>query len=127
MQVNTEALESLQSEALTGTFYRYIRTRYADKPLSTNGAFVNGGRYNVAGSFAALYLGFNLETCEAEVSQGILAGVPLKRGAFTVWEYEASLSFVVRLDDPAIQAQIGVTDKDITISGNHWTASQIGE
>jgi len=89
--------------------------------------YVTGGRYNVAGLFAALYLGFDHETCQAEVSQGIAAGVPFKIGAFTAWDYSVELSTIVRLDAASVLARLGITKSDITIPGNHWTASGIGE
>ncbi len=127
MEVRTEALYSIPTEPIKGIFYRYIRTKFANEPLSTHGAMSNGGRYNVAGLFAALYLGFDHLTCQAEVSQGIAAGVPFKRGAFTVWDYETDLRAIIRLDNNAILQEIGVTESDITISGNYWTASAIGE
>jgi len=87
----------------------------------------NGGRYNVATLFAALYLGFDRRTCEAEVSQGIAAGVGFKKGAFTAWDYGVKLEAVVRLDESAVQTGIGVTQSEITTQGNHWTASGVGE
>jgi len=85
-----------------------MRTKYGDKPMAVVGSMKCGGRYNVAGLFGALYLGFDRETCETEVSQGIAAGVRFKNGVFTAWEYDVELA-------------------DITIQGNHWTASGISE
>jgi RES domain-containing protein len=127
MELNTGAIYTLPTAPLSGTFFRYIRSRYAQNPLSMEGSLENGGRYNVAGLFGALYLGFDRRTCEAEVSHGIAAGVPFKKGAFSVWDYTVQLRSVVRLDESTVQAQIGVTEADITIRGNHWTASGIGE
>lgn len=125
--VNTAALYKVPTKKLKGKFYRYIRTKHAHEPLSVEGSIRNGGRYNVAGLFGALYLGFDLETCEAELSQGIAAGVPFKRGAFTAWSYDVSLKAVINLDDPDIQKKIHVKQPELTIQGNHWTASGIGE
>jgi RES domain-containing protein len=127
MRVNTGALYTVAADAVRGRFLRYIRTRYAADPLSMYGAINNGGRYNVAGLFGALYLGFDRETCEAEVSHGIAAGLPFKAGAFTVWDYDVSLNSVVRLDRDAVRAAVDVDLAEITIPGNHWTASGIGE
>ncbi len=104
-----------------------MRTKFGDEPMSMKGSLISGGRYNVQGLFGALYLGFDRETCEAEVSQGIAAEVPFKRGAFTAWDYTVDLSDVVRLDDDLILNQLGISRQDITIPGNHWTASGIGE
>lgn len=104
-----------------------MRTKFGDEPMSMIGSLISGGRYNVRGLFGALYLGFDRETCEAEVSQGIAAGVPFKSGAFTVWDYTVDLSDTVRLDENLILNQLGITKKEITIPGNHWTASGIGE
>jgi RES domain-containing protein len=125
--VNTSALYHLQSAPVSGTFYRYIRTKYAHEPLSMQGAIHNGGRYNVAGLFGALYLGFDRRTCEAEVSRGIAAGLPFKQGVFTALQYAVSLEAVISLDNPAVQKQVDVTEAEITIPGNHWTARGIGE
>jgi RES domain-containing protein len=127
MKANTAALYTIAVEPLSGKLYRYILTKYASQPLSMHGAETNGGRYNVAGLFGALYLAFDRKTCEAEVSQGIAAGVPFKRGAFTAWDYEVSLQGVIRLDRKNVQDAIEVTEAEITIPGNHWTASAIGE
>lgn len=127
MKVRTDALYKVQTAPIQGTFFRYIRTRYSDEPLSMHGSFENGGRYNVAKLFGALYLGFDRETCEAEVSQGIAAGVQFKAGAFTAWSYDADLQTVVRLDDPGIQNELEIQPSDITVQGDHWTASEIGE
>lgn len=127
MHVKTGALYTLKPSRITGTFYRYIRTKYGDEPLSVVGSLRNGGRYNVAGLFAALYLGFDTKTCESEVSQGIAAGVPFKVGAFTAWDYDVALVSVIRLDDPTVQSELQVNNADISIQGNHWTASGIGE
>ncbi|MBX9720406.1 MAG: hypothetical protein K2X81_03330 [Candidatus Obscuribacterales bacterium] len=85
------------------------------------------GRYNVAKLFAALYLGFDRQTCEAEISSGIAAGVPFKTGAFTVWQYKTNLQEVLRLDKDDTLNEIGITSLDITKLGDHWTASGIGE
>jgi len=124
----TQVLYQLPTKPIKGTFYRYIRTKYADEPLSMLGSQRNGGRYNVAGLFGALYLGFDRKTCEAEVSQGIAAGIDvLKKGAFTAWSYAIELHAVVRLDGKSIQKQIGITQADLTIKGDHRTASGIGE
>ncbi len=125
--MNTDELYKVGVEPIKGTFIRYMRTKYGDKPMATIGSFRNGGRYNVAGLFAALYLGFDHETCRAEISQGIAAGIPFKTGAFTAWDYSAELSAVVRLDALSVQTQLGITKSEITVPGNHWTASGIGE
>jgi RES domain-containing protein len=74
MQAKTDALYTIGSRPLAGVFYRYLRTKHGDKPLSMDGALANGGRYNVANLFGALYLGFDRKTCEAEVSQGYSCG-----------------------------------------------------
>jgi RES domain-containing protein len=123
----TDALYTVGTEPVKGKFFRYIRTRYANEPLSTFGSMHSGGRYNVAGLFAVLYLGADEETCQAEVSQGIAAGVEFKQGAFTAWEYDVELKAVVRIDKKAIQRELDISEDEITIPGNHWTASGIGE
>lgn len=61
------------------------------------------------------------------MSQGIAAGLPFKKGVFAVWQYDVNLACVVRLDNPNVQEAIGVSQEDITIKGNHWTASGVGE
>lgn len=91
------------------------------------GSFQNGGRYNVAGLFGALYLGFDHETCQSEVSSGIVANVPLKKGVFSAWEYSVSLQQVISLTDAAILAKLALTRDEITRPYDHWTASGIGE
>ena len=127
MTLNSGALSLIHLQPVSGRFYRYIRTRFAKDPLSMVGALQNGGRYNVVYSFGALYLGIDRTTCEAEVSNGIAAGLRFKTGAFTAWDYDVNLNGVVRLDQAEIQAAIGVTQAQITIPGDHWTASAIGE
>ncbi len=127
MIANQAALHQVQTEPVNGQFYRYIRKKYATMPLSMHGAFNEGRRYNVAGLFGALYLAFDCATCEAEVSQGIIAGLEMKKGAFVVWEYQVSLQSVVRLDSESVLQAIEVSRADITVKGNHWTASGIGE
>jgi len=59
-----------------------------------------GGRYNAAGLFGGLYLGFETETCRADVTKGSLAGLPVKKGAFKLWEYDVALQKSIRLDAP---------------------------
>jgi hypothetical protein len=59
-------------------FYRYMHTKYGDKPMTVVGSIKCGGRYNVAGLFGALYLGFDRETCETEVKRGSLPGWDLR-------------------------------------------------
>lgn len=127
MSLKTSSLYSVKTEPISGEFFRYIRTKYANAPLATDGSMQNGGRYNVAKLFAALYLGFDKETCEAEVSFGIAAGVPFKKGAFTIWKYNANLQEVLRLDTDTVLTELGITSSEITEPGNHWTASGIGE
>jgi RES domain-containing protein len=100
MEIKTDALYKVGTEPITGQFYRYVRTRYSNEPLSVFGAMTNGGRYNVAGLFGVLYLGFDTKTCEAEVNNGIAAGLPFKPGAFTAWNYDVSLKNAVRLRVP---------------------------
>jgi RES domain-containing protein len=58
MLVNPESLAALKTEPFQGKVFRYIRRRFAEEPLSTKGSLDNGGRYNVAGQFGVLYLGF---------------------------------------------------------------------
>jgi RES domain-containing protein len=125
--MNTGALYNVSCEPINGTFIRYMRTKYGDTPMAIEGSILNGGRYNVAGLFGALYLGFDHVTCQSEVSQGIAAGVPFKKGAFTAWDYHVHLHSIVRLDNVAVQTMLGITKSEITIAGNHWTASGIGE
>jgi len=127
MHVNRDELDKVAPQKINGSYCRLIRTRYANEPLSMFGSFVQGGRYNIAGLFGALYLGFDAETCHAEVTQGILAGLPVKIGAFKLWEYDVALQKIIRLDDPTVLTSIGVTVDEITIPGNHQTASLIGE
>jgi RES domain-containing protein len=127
MYVNRDELDKVAPQKIDGSFYRLIRTRYANEPLSMFGSIAQGGRYNVAGLFGALYLGFDSETCHAEITQGILAGLPVKKGSLKLWEYSAELQKVIRLDDPDILSAIGVTVDETTIPGNHQTASLIGE
>lgn len=127
MHVNRDELDKVASQKIDGGFYRLIRTKYANEPLSMFGSIAQGGRYNVAGTFGALYLGFDTETCHAEVTQGILAGLPVKIGAFKLWEYDVALQKIIRLDNPTVLTSIGVTVDEITIPGNHQTASLIGE
>lgn len=86
-----------------------------------------GGRYNVAGSFGALYLGFTPAVCEAEVTRGILAGLPVRAGSFVLWQYNVRLSHVVRLDQAETRNHIGVTEADLTIPGDRKWGSLIGE
>lgn len=64
--MNTDELYKIGGEPIQGTFFRYMRTKYGDEPMATVGSMVNGGRYNVAGLFAALYLGFNHETTQLD-------------------------------------------------------------
>lgn len=127
MHVNLDELNKLPPQKIDGSFFRLIRARYANEPLSMDGSILEGGRYNVAGMFGALYLGFDSETCHAEVTQGILAGLPVKKGAFKLWEYSVALQKIIRLDDPNVLTVIGVTVNEITIPGNRQTASLIGE
>jgi RES domain-containing protein len=127
VHVKTDSLYTVKTTQIAGKFYRYVRTKYGDEPMAVVGSIKCGGRYNVAGLFGALYLGFDTETCEIEVSQGIAAGVPFKNGAFTAWDYNVELKTVIRLDDRGVQAELEISQADITIQGNHWTASGIGE
>lgn len=127
MDVIPGSLETIRTESISGEYYRYIRAKYANEPLSMAGSIQSGGRYNIAQKFGALYLGFDQETCQAEVSNGIAAGVPFKKGAFVAWQYYVKLQSVVRLDDENVLTSIGLRAEDITIPGSRWPASIIGE
>lgn len=127
MPVNTSALHHVSPTAVRGKFFRLIRRRFAHEPLSMFGSIEEGGRYNVVGLFGALYLGFDQQTCEAEVSQGIASDLPFRPGAFILWDYDVNLQSVIRLDDPSVRTQIGITHEEITVEGDHQWASSIGE
>jgi len=127
MTVNTAALHSVPTSAVTGKYFRLIRQRYAHEPLSMLGALKEGQRYNVAGLFGALYLGFDKETCQAEVQGGILMSLPIKAKAYVLWDYQVKLQAVVRLDDDTICSAIGITQAEISVKGDHQWASLIGE
>jgi RES domain-containing protein len=126
MPVNKDALDTVPASAIEGVFYRLISERYQNEPLSMFGAFKEGRRYNVAQTFGALYLGFDKETCQAEIlGAPILAGLLPKKGAYVLWDYDASLNLVVRLDDTQTCTTIGVTQAEITVKLDHQWASSI--
>jgi RES domain-containing protein len=69
MEVRTDALYTVPTEIIKGIFYRYIRTKFANEPLSVHGAMKNGGRYNVAGLFSALYLGLTIKHANTNLAK----------------------------------------------------------
>ena len=125
MPVNSLAIATVPTQSIEDDFYRLIRTKYANEPMSMFGAIKQGGRYNIVG-FGALYLGFDPDICHAEVTQGILAGLPTKKDAFKLWQYKVKLQAIVRLDEKSVLHELGVTTAEISIKGNHETASTIG-
>jgi RES domain-containing protein len=127
LEMLPELLASISTEPCSGTFFRYIRKRYAEDPLSTTGSLEHGGRYNLKGRFGALCLGSSAAICQAEVSQGVLTGGTLRQGAYVGWKYTIDLQHCVNLNSNLSLKAPGLNRQQLTVRGEHeWTANNIG-
>lgn len=98
----------------TGTAYRAHDPQWSFRPLSGEGAALNGGRFNPRGT-PALYLGLSVITAVKEASQGLSA----KINPLVLCAYEIDSDDILDLRDPATQGTVGTGDDDLACS---WLA-----
>lgn len=92
----------------TGTAYRAHDAQWSFRPLSDEGAALNGGRFNPRGT-PALYLGLSVITAVKEASQGLSA----KINPLVLCSYEIDSDDILDLRDPPTQTSVGTTDYDL--------------
>lgn len=86
--------------------WRVLAPRWAQAPLSGNGAAVNGGRFNRPG-VAAFYTSFDLMTAIVEYQQEFGA----RPGTFC--PYDASIRPIVDLTDGKLLSTLKITTADL--------------
>ncbi|CAN5416460.1 RES family NAD+ phosphorylase [soil metagenome] len=88
----------------TGTVFRAHDPRWSFRPLSGDGAAIQGGRFNPRGT-PALYLGLSVITAVKEASQGLSA----KINPLVLCAYEIDCEDILDLRDDATQAEVPTT------------------
>lgn len=113
------ALAAAPLVSYSGYSYRIIEERWRHDPLSTIGAFENGGRYNPPRTFPVLYTAGSRITALRETqalfdtADGRLADVP--RNPELLLTLEIALHAVLDVTHPDLCAQLG-TSRDELIS-----------
>lgn len=101
---------SARARGFKGRVFR-IHHKSVD-PLSTASARKNGGRFNRAGQYGALYTSVDRKTAEAEV--GFRLGLPVSSlKDFRVTTIAVELDSILDLSDPLIQKDMGTTPSAI--------------
>lgn len=118
-------IESLPRVSVQGRFYRMVPAAEADKLLSTEGSFENGGRYNRAGEFGALYLSDDAKTCEQEKMKQA-GGQKDRIQPQVLGAIEAELGGVLDLTDGENLQKLGLTLEALTDEEDCAAARQVG-
>lgn len=111
------ALAAAPLVSCSGFSYRIIEERWRHDPLSTIGAFENGGRFNPPRTFPVLYTAGSRITALRETqalfdtADGRLADVP--RNPELVLTLEIALHAVLDLPHPGLCAQLGTSREEL--------------
>lgn len=94
----------------TAAAYRHMAPKYADRPLSGEGARQLGGRWNPPG-IATLYVGTDRATAIAELGRLARRGgrAPEDFLPRVMVQYDLSLSAVLDLRDPGLRDRVGLS------------------
>lgn len=108
-----QSLAALRGQAFHGHAYRVFKPKYMFAPLSTDGAYQNGGRYNPHHQFHVLYLAEDPITALAEARvlvdpTGQMLHRPDSRVILAV---SYRLEGVLDLADPAVLSAVNTTLK----------------
>lgn len=115
-KVLAEALTQLRAISLRGTAYRMIAVQtYVRYGVGTEGAKRAGGRYNVAGSFGALYLSDRPDTVVHEVHQRLNVGKFSNAvlSPFLLLSISFQLASVLDLRNPKVVAALKLGSNDL--------------
>lgn len=111
-----QALTQLRAISLRGTAYRMVAVQtYARYGVGTEGAKRVGGRYNVAGSFGALYLSDRPDTVVHEVHQRLNVGKFSNAvlSPFLLLSLSFQLAQVLDLRNPKVVAALKLDSNDL--------------
>lgn len=111
-----QSLTALRGQAFYGHAYRVFKPKYMFAPLSTDGAYKNGGRYNPPGEFDVLYLAEDPITALAEARvlvdpTGQMLHRPDSRVILAV---KYRLEAVLDLADPSNLSALGTSTQELT-------------
>lgn len=95
MVVSEKPTGGTHSKPLSGRFFRVIRQKYSDRPLSMEGSEKKDGRYHRRGKWGVLYLSEEAATAWREVEKYARA----RLRAYTTIEITVRLSKVADLTD----------------------------
>jgi RES domain-containing protein len=109
-------LTKVQGRSSQGLYYRVIRPKYMNGPLSTKGSVVTGGRYNPKDDFGVLYFAEDLVVGLAEVRM-ILQGMPeftrQKPATRLILCVSVTISNVLDLRDEATMETLGTSLQEL--------------
>lgn len=108
--------EDFPKVSVRAVVHRVVHKGY--DPLSVEGSFKAGGRYNIAGRFGALYTSLDETTAAAEVARRLnLGGIdPAAYPPGEWWDYEVEVELdkVLDLTDPAVAASLQAAPRSLT-------------
>lgn len=116
-------LRTAPRTSLSTTAFRHLSPKY--DPRSGEGARINGGRFNPAGSFPAQYLCETRPCAVAELTRLGMRHVVGIDGLLprVLYEYRLEMDRVLDLTDERVREHIGVSASDLT--GEDWNLCQI--
>ena len=126
MPVDPERLAAARLSPFAGTGYRQLSPRY--DPLSGEGARLNGGRFNPAGSYPVLYICLTRSCALAELRRlGERQAIGLE-GLLPrhLYRYQIMLDQVLDLTDMQVRAGIGVSI-EVLMGPDRTVCQQLGE
>lgn len=100
------------------SWYRTVFHTRRKSVLTMDGAFLYGGRYNLAEEFGALYLSDSPEGCTAE-----LARRPASPHDYIISSIKITLTKVCDLTDETLLADLGLTANEL--KSDDWTDTQV--
>ncbi len=107
-----QAISKHKPRKVHGAFwYRAIINTRRDSLLSPYGAYLNGGRYNAAREFGAVYLSESPEGCRAEMTKRLLT--PLNK--YVVGKIRTYAQKICDLTDEDLLDELGL-DRDQLVS-----------
>ena len=118
-------IESLPRIEVRGRYYRMVPGADAERILSTDGSFENGGRYNKAGEFGALYLSDARQTCESEKLKQA-GGQKERLAGHVVGEIDVELPGVLDLTSQDNLQKLGLTLEALTDDDDQAASRQVG-
>ncbi|HIK12900.1 MAG TPA: RES family NAD+ phosphorylase [Oscillatoriaceae cyanobacterium M33_DOE_052] len=111
------AISGLTTQSAQGVVFRYVHIKYQNSPLSAIGSLKAGGRYNIAGLFAALYTSDTPITALRELrvlvetAAGLIAS---KAPPYLLLSIEYSLGTIIDLTQSDQQNLLGTNMQELT-------------